>query len=567
MSRAHRSLMPMLATVLVIACDADVLAPTRPAPSSLSAARATASGLSTWAVSPTEIDLYWPGGVGNETGWEIHRSTTGSTGSFTLRASLPPRTTSHRDAALLVRTEYCYKVRSFRNSGPKRSYEAFSNAACSTTLGPPAAAADLAAVPGVFGNVIVDISWTDRANDEQGFRIERAPDPAGPWLVMASVESSSLTNRSFSDRSGIPTEKQVCYRVIAFNTGGESASNVDCTAPPRAPSGIAAGSADAHSIDVSWSDESNVEDGYEVQRQVVNGAWQVVANLPTNTITFHDATVAADMTYQYRLRAKRDGGFSDFSVVVVLAAASRPPDAPVVRASPGGSSVVRVSWGNESPLASELRVERATNGQQSWLAVTTIGPGSGGLAGTGGIDDSGVIAEQEVCYRVIAHNAAGDSPPSNVDCTTPPAGPSNLVITTVEGGGRIATWSDNSKVEEGYVVATYACWPSGNCSYSFETVYPPNTTSTQLGLDQYGREEYIEYIVAVYDGGVSDYLWGYSAGGAPMTAGMLALRRSEGTATSIVSPEKQKPEQLQAHKRGARRRVPDRPLHPRPASP
>jgi hypothetical protein len=467
-----------------------------------------------------------------------------------------------------VLTEYCYKVRSFRNTGPKTSYAAFSNVSCMKTLGPPAAPTDLAAVPGVFGNVIVDISWTDHADDEQGFRIERAPDPAGPWLLMASVDPSSLTNRSFSDRSGIPTEQQVCYRVIAFNTGGESASNVDCTAAPRTPSNIAATSANAQSIDVSWSDESNVEDGYEIQRQAVNGAWQVVANLPSNTNTFHDAGVVGETTYRYRLRAKRDGGFSDFSVVVLVAVASRPPDAPVVGASPGGSSVVRVSWQNESSLASEFRVERAMSSQQSWLAVATIAPGTGGLEGTGEIDDAGLIAEQEVCYRVIAHNAAGDSPPSNVDCTTPPAAPSNLVITTVDGGGRLVTWSDNSSIEEGYVVATFACWPSGgNCSYSFETVYPPNTTSIHLGVDQYGREEYIEYIVAVYDGGVSDYVWGFNASGASMTAEMLARRRSEGPAMSILSTEKQKPEQRQAHKPGPRRRVPDRPLHPRPASP
>jgi hypothetical protein len=547
MSRSTRFLIPTLATLLAIGCDADLLAPHRRTPPSLAAARSTASTLNTWSVSPSAINLSWLDGVGNETGWEIHRSTTGATGTYALRASVPGGTTSYTDSTLLVRTVYCYQVRSFRNSGSKTSYTAFSNASCSQTLGPPAAPADLAAVSGVFGNVFVTVSWADRADDEQGFRIERAANPTGPWAVIASLESSSLPSRSFADRTDVRTEQQVCYRVIAFNAYGESASDVDCTAPPRTPSNIAATSANAQSIDVSWSDESNVEDGYEVQRRATDGAWQVVATLPSNTGTFHDATVAANISYQYRLRATRDGGFSDFSVVVLLAAASRPPDAPVLRASPGGSSVVRVSWNNESPLASELRVERATNAQQSWLAVTTVAPGSGGLDGTGEVDDAGVIAEQEVCYRVIAHNAAGDSPPSNVDCTTPPAGPSNLRITTVEGGGRIVTWSDNSKVEEGYVVATYACWPSGgNCSYSVETVYPPNTTSIGLGVDAYGREEYVEYIVALHDGGVSDYLWGFDAVGAAMTSEMVAPSRSKGTALTVPLKE-------------PRRHIPDRP--------
>jgi hypothetical protein len=110
------------------------------------------------------------------------------------------------------------------------------------------------------------------------------------------------------------SEQQVCYRVIAFNTIGDSpASNIDCTTPPVGPTNLAATSLEDQSIDLTWQDNSAVEDGYQVQRAAGTAAFTAVANLPTNSTSYGDAEVSPNTSYEYRVRAKKDGGFSDHS--------------------------------------------------------------------------------------------------------------------------------------------------------------------------------------------------------------------------------------------------------------
>jgi titin len=459
--------------------------------------------------------LYWPDNAPNETGWEVHQSTTGFSGTFSLLATLAANTSSHAVGGLAARTEYCHKVRSFRKTGGKVTNAAFSNVSCTSTLGPPLAPSGLGAVPGVYIYPFVNLAWTDRADDEQGFRIERAGDPGGPWsLVRALGASWSVGAQSYSDQ-GVPTDEERCYRVVAFNAYGESLSNVDCTAVPRTPSSISATSSNAQSIDVYWTDAASSEDGYEVQRRVTEGAWQVATNLPANANNFHDGGVTAETAYEYRVRAKRDGGFSDYSASVIVAPVSQAPNAPVLSwASPYGSTSASVGW-LTSPFVGEYRLERSTGGAVPWSTVATVPRDSGVVV------DPNLTPEQQVCYRVIAHNALGDSPPSNVDCTTPPAAPTLLSAGSGVDG---VTWQDNSAVEEGYYVVTLSC----NFAWCWEVGYllPANSTSFTLGFNEWGYEEILYYVAAYSDGGYSGDAGWSCCGGQPAANGGAAAGAS-----------------------------------------
>ena len=58
-----------------------------------------------------------------------------------------------------------------------------------------------------------------------------------------------------------------------------------------------------------------------------------------------------------------------------------------------------------------------------------------------------------MCHRVIAINASGEAP-SNAACTTPPARPTNFVV-TADANTTVLTWNDNSAVEDGYQVRRF----------------------------------------------------------------------------------------------------------------
>jgi hypothetical protein len=275
--------------------------PTVPAPSNSNAV----------AVSSSQINVGWQDNSSNETGFEVYLSTTGPSGSFGAFISLGANVTSYGHTGLAASTQYCYKVRAFRKTGSQTSYSAFSITACATTLPPPAPAAPSGTDAKPSSSSAVEVSWVDKSSNEGGFRVERSLDAGSTWITAGTVGSNVA---SFQD-PGRSSEQQVCYRVVAFNAGGDSPpSNADCTAPPAAPTGLTAtAEADQPAIDLTWKDNSAVEDGYEVLQESDFGG--IVVELPANTTSYRDVSVGSNATYFYRVRAKKDGGFSDLSDV------------------------------------------------------------------------------------------------------------------------------------------------------------------------------------------------------------------------------------------------------------
>ena len=150
-------------------------------------------------VSLNQIALTWQDNSHNESGFEVSRSTAGPTGTFALLISTGAGVTTFGDAGLSPATQYCYKVRAFKVSGPNKSYSPFSTTACATTLPPPlpAAASGVNATPR-FGTAI-NIVWADNSGNETGFRVERATTSGGPWTAAGttSANATSLDDDQF----------------------------------------------------------------------------------------------------------------------------------------------------------------------------------------------------------------------------------------------------------------------------------------------------------------------------------------------------------------------------------
>lgn len=496
MTKTLRLIIPACILATIASCDANIMSPTRQLSSGGVAARAVnPPSLGTWPVSASTIGLSWTDDQRNETGWEVHRSTAGAGGAFTLLERLAANATSYTNTGLSPLTEYCYKVRFFKTSGPKTSFGTFTNVSCSQTFGPPPAASDLAAVP--LNSSAVSVSWKDNATTEQSFRLERSADPLGPWETAATL---GVNTQAYED-NGRSSEQQVCYRAMAVNQYGESASNVDCTAPPRAPTEISA-TANSQALIVAWTDASNVEEGYDLERALDDLIFATIASLPANTSSYTDGAASPETRYWYRVRARKDGGFSSFSNWVSAAFAAGPPRAPAeVRATPAGSTGSSITWTNVSPSATSFRIERSTDGRASWVTA--------GSTSEMWFSEGDRMTEREVCYRVFAINGVGDSPASDVDCTVPPAAPTNIATSAQPDGSTLVTWTDNSGVEDGFEIWTMICWNDYDygwyCDYWNAYRVDANQTSASLVLyAEYGAIEQIATVFAVSDGGYSD---------------------------------------------------------------
>lgn len=171
----------------------------------------------------------------------------------------------------------------------------------------------------------VDLTWRDNSNNESAFKIERlSPGGSGPfvsanvWVLVATVESE-LT--SYSDKSVIGASAY-SYRISATNNMGDSAvsSVVTVTTPnnptaaPTPPSALAATAAAATIINLQWSDNSNNEGYFKLERSANGGTtWTQVAVPGVNATTYQDINLDAATTYTYRIRASNSVGDSAFS--------------------------------------------------------------------------------------------------------------------------------------------------------------------------------------------------------------------------------------------------------------
>ncbi len=218
------SLAGSLVLLIVLACDQ--IQPVEPA---VEAAFTAASGptvkapsnTNAVAVSVSRIDVSWQDNSPNETGFEVHRSTTGPSGTFTLLAPPGRNATAFGDTGLVPSTQYCYKVRAFKTSDGRTAYSQFSPTACATVLASePPAAPWLWGADGYFLGTIA-LSWSDHSNNEDGFTIEACwgvtcgdADFTAIAFTGANVTGYTVTVGNF----GIYT-----FRLRATNGAGASA--------------------------------------------------------------------------------------------------------------------------------------------------------------------------------------------------------------------------------------------------------------------------------------------------------------------------------------------------------
>lgn len=91
-------------------------------------------------------------------------------------------------------------------------------------------------------------------------------------------------------------------------------AEADETGPPAAPTGLTATAIDTARIDLTWTDASDDEQEFQVQRSTDGGtSWGTTVSVEANLTAWSDTGLASDTEYWYRLRAANERGSSDWS--------------------------------------------------------------------------------------------------------------------------------------------------------------------------------------------------------------------------------------------------------------
>ena len=167
---------------------------------------------------------------------------------------------------------------------------------------------------GIPPQVIVDLSWNDNSNNEDGFVIERKSYNSN-FQAIDSVESNLTI---YTDWTVIDTITYT-YRVYAFNAINNSGYSNEfiVTTPLRtieAPSELTASATGPNEVNLNWTDQAFYEEGFVIERKTgVQGTYSVVDSLGENATSYTDHSVVENTLYYYRVFAFLEQIVSEYS--------------------------------------------------------------------------------------------------------------------------------------------------------------------------------------------------------------------------------------------------------------
>jgi len=290
----------------------------------------------------------------------------------------------------------------------------------------PAAPTALTVEPASSGSVA--LRWTDNANNESSFKLQRRTD-SGSWTtVWLNADTTQYTD------SGLDAGTY-CYRIRSHNADGYSEytlSMPECIsisggpappddAAPAAPSGLSAIVTTSGRVRLTWTDNADNENSFKLQRRSPDGPWETVWLL--RDVTSYADVVPGSGDYCYRIRAHSPDGYSTWTwstpacVTVDVGSGGGSPE-PADPAAPSdliatavSSRRIDLTWTDNAADELGFKMQRRRDGgywETIWLYRNTTSYSDRDLpAGS-------------YCYRIRSYTAEVSSSytSSSLSCTT-----------------------------------------------------------------------------------------------------------------------------------------------------
>jgi len=307
-------------------------------------------------ISEKEVELTWKDQSSNEDGFKLERRTPSS--QYEEIIQLPANTTSYLDQSVEPKQFYYYRIRAYNLIGES----SYSNEVVLETRiiekdlppveAPPNPPSELS---GSLEGTVIVLRWIDRSNDETGFRI---------YYAMNDIDNTSLYQQLPKDSTEygitdlyLPGNTFFFY-VTAYNTFGESTPTdsvmvriraEEVLTTPKAPENLIASEIYERDIVLSWSDMSDNEEGFKIERRKVDEAsFKLIITLPKDTQTYRDPGLESGSTYFYRVLAFNEAGNSWPSNTIEaktkgLTGGYTPPEAKIVIILQIGSNRISIN--------------------------------------------------------------------------------------------------------------------------------------------------------------------------------------------------------------------------------
>lgn len=263
--------------------------------------------------------------------------------------------------------------------------------------------------------------------------------------------------------------------------------------PPTAPSGLSGVVTGYTGVDVSWTDNSDDETGFELQRSTTSGFSSGIStvSLPPGTTSYSFSGLTHNTTYYIRVRAVRSASRSLFSTPISLKTWNGIPAAPThFQATSVTPEAISFSWTDNATNETRYELQFTPGGAWMWwpgdlpanAESATLAQASVSLHLAPGV---------QYAFRAVSVNSYGFGYSNYVWITAPeseepppldpPTAPTNLQVTGVELMAISLVWTDGSSDEDGFwidrsqdgeIFSTVATVGAGVTSYTDPWLMP-----------------------------------------------------------------------------------------------
>lgn len=424
------------------------------------------TGFTASTFAATQIDLAWTDVAGNEGGYLVERCAGVSCADFDTLALLSPNVQAYQDQGLTAQQSYSYRITAYNVAGDRGSV----GPATATTF-VPALPTDLTGFAQSASQI--DLSWTDIATNELGYRIERCAGAGCQSFV--EVGTVGVNVDAFSS-TGLVINTVYRFRIRAFNSAGTSAYTTALqvlTSAPTNPASLTATVLTASEVSLTFNDNSTNEAGFIVQRCFGSTCtdWVDIDTIPGSTPasatgpqTYVDTTLSAGQQPRYRVRSYNGVASSSGSSNIVLASTEVPASPSAAVAFAQGQAQTFVQWSDNATNEGGYIIERCVGETcTNFAQIVSV------AANIGSFNDATVSGGLFYRYRIRAtgngSTSFGASGYSNVALvsTIIPANPSALTAVAISDTRVDLSWTNNANNAEDFRVfrcAVAACVPT-----------------------------------------------------------------------------------------------------------
>lgn len=285
-----------------------------------------------------------------------------------------------------------------------------------------------------------------------------------PMTATIAADCNSLSGRADWTWTATDGSGYVCSGYTNFE--GTRSGAPGCGTPPQAapdaPTNLSAGAASESSIQLSWQDNSNDEDGFRIYRSLTqNGSYSQVGTVGVGMEMFTDTGLNSNTTYYYYVTAYNNASglassSNTASATTMASGPTSPPSTPTgFHSSAQSSSSITLLW-DDVTTETGYRLERSTSPSSGYTVIA-----NSLAANTIMYTDTGRASSTTYYYRLVAFNAVGNSGVATTSATTTagnqptvPASPSNVGVSNITATGARMTWTDNANNETGFEIGT-----------------------------------------------------------------------------------------------------------------